>query len=94
MNLPVNISERAKEEIILIKKNKNIPDEYGLRITLDAAGCSGVNYRIGFDKKGEGDDEFELDGVPVFIKRKDFMYLVGVSLDFVEDESQKGFLFK
>lgn len=94
MKLPVSISERAREEIILIKKNKNIPAEYGLRITLDAAGCSGVNYRIGFDNKTADDDEYELSGVPIFIKRKDFMYLVGVSLDFVEDESQKGFLFK
>lgn len=94
MKLPVNISERAKEEIILIKKNKNIPAEYGLRITLDALGCSGVNYRIGFDKKNDDDDEYKLDDIPVYIKRKDFMYLAGVSLDFVEDEFQKGFLFK
>lgn len=93
MKLPLEISDRAKSEILLIKENKNIPAEYGLRITLDASGCAGVNYRIGFDKKSDEDDEFAMDGLPIFIKRKDFMYLAGVALDFIENESERGFVF-
>lgn len=94
MELPVDITERAKKEITHIKDNKNIPAEYGLRITLDASGCSGVNYRLGFDKLTEGDDTFLIGDLPVYVKRKDFMYLVGVTLDFVESDSEKGFVFR
>lgn len=91
--LPVRISEKAFEEISLIKKNKSIPEEYGLRLIADASGCSEVNFRIGFDKENEGDDVYELNEIKVYIKKKDFMYLLGVTLDFVETGETQGFTF-
>ena len=91
--LPVKISNRALEEILLIKNNKGIPVEYGLRLIADASGCSEVNFRIGFDKCAEDDDEYEIAGFKVYIKKKDFMYLLGVSLDYLETGETQGFTF-
>ena len=93
VQLPVSISAKALEEITLIKNNKSIPEEYGLRLIADASGCSEVSFRIGFDKKADDDEEYAIDDLKVYIKKKDFMYLLGVSLDFVETGETQGFTF-
>lgn len=93
LHLPIEISDRALSEILLIKSSKGIPQEYGLRLIAEASGCSDVGFRIGFDKKEENDEVYDLEGVMVLIKKKDFMYLVGVILDFVETGEARGFTF-
>lgn len=93
LHLPIQITERALGEILTIKLTKGIPQEYGLRLIADASGCSDVGFRIGFDKEDENDELYELEGVRVLIKKKDFMYLVGVTLDFIETGEARGFTF-
>lgn len=93
LELPLNITSRAFSEIEKIKNTKGIPQEYGLRIIADATGCSDVGFRIGFDKKKEDDEEYAKDGISIFIKKKEFMFLVGVTLDFIESGETQGFTF-
>ena len=50
MELPVEISKQALQEVKNILKNKGIPEGYGLRIATKGMGCS-VGFKLGFDKK-------------------------------------------
>jgi iron-sulfur cluster assembly protein len=80
-------------EIKNIILNKNIPTNYGLRIGIKGAGCSGVSYLIGFDLKKEGDEEYLIEDTPVYIEKKHLMYLIGLKVDFVNDAEERGFIF-
>lgn len=81
------------DEIKNIIQNKNIPANYGLRIGVKGAGCSGVSYLIGFDLKKENDEEYAIEGTPVYIEKKHLMYVVGLKIDFVEESDERGFIF-
>jgi iron-sulfur cluster assembly protein len=91
--IPVKVSDKALEEIKKTIAHKNIPAEYGLRIGVKGGGCAGVSYILGFDKKGTGDAEFNLDDVPVYIAKKDTMFLIGMEVDFYEGNDARGFTF-
>lgn len=91
---PIHISEKALTEILFIMENKGIPDHYFLRIKADGAGCSGMNLSLGFDEKGEADQSFEVDGLTVIVEKKQFMYIIGQEIDFMDNESARGFFFK
>lgn len=92
-SLPVHITPTALAEIKHIIERKNIPVEYGLRIGMRGSGCSGTSFVIGFDKKKELDQQFDLEGLPVYIEKKHLMYLFGIEVDFVENEVERGFVF-
>ena len=91
--LPVNITEKALLEIKKIIRNKSIADDYGLRIGIKGAGCVGISYLLGFDKKKDSDDSFTHRGLDIYIQKKDIMYLVGLDLDFYDDTDIRGFTF-
>lgn len=92
--LYVDISPIALKEIKNIMANKNIPEDYGLRIGVNGAGCAGVRQFLGFDKKKSQDDSFEIENIPVYIDKKHAMYLVGLKLDFQDENDSRGFVFK
>ncbi|HAA14011.1 MAG TPA: iron-sulfur cluster assembly accessory protein [Cytophagales bacterium] len=91
--LPVTITPKAWEEVKHIVEKKNIPEEYGLRIGIKGAGCSGMSFLLGFDKKQPTDMEFSQDGYPIYIAKKDTMYLLGLQVDFYEGADARGFTF-
>ena len=91
--IPVEITNNARQEINAIKNTKGIPEDYHLRIGVRGGGCSGVDYFVGFDQEKETDKMYYLEGIKVLIEKKDFMHLIGVSLDFVEYENERGFEF-
>lgn len=92
MSLPVEISDRALEEVKNILKNKGIPDGYGLRLATKGLGC-GVGFKLGFDKKKETDDEYLVDGVQVLVQRREMMFLVGKKIEFYDEADGRGFIF-
>ncbi|MBC7389767.1 MAG: iron-sulfur cluster assembly accessory protein [Opitutaceae bacterium] len=91
--IPLKISTQAISQIKYIFERKNIPSDYGLRIGMKGSGCAGTSFIIGFDTKKAGDDEYEIDNIPVYIEKKHVMYLYGVQVDFVENEVESGFVF-
>lgn len=90
---PVSISNKAAKEIREIITRKNIPEGYGLRIGIKGAGCAGVSYMLGFDKKKEGDMEYTIDDITVYIEKRHTMYLIGLEVDFYEGADARGFSF-
>lgn len=65
----------------------------GLRMAVKGGGCSGLSYSLNFDQKHEGDNEFDFDGVKVLIDPKSYLYLQGITLDYVDSLQDKGFKF-
>lgn len=92
MALPIEISDRALQEVKNILENKGIPKDYGLRIATKGAGC-GVGFKLGFDKKKEDDDEYFLDGVQVLIRKSEMMFLIGKKIEFYDESDGRGFVF-
>lgn len=90
---PVTITPRALREIRHIMETKNIPRDYGLRIGVRGGGC-GVTPMLGFDKKNENDLVYTVDGVDVYVDRRQTLFLIGQEIDFVEGEEGRGFAFK
>jgi len=92
MKPPVEITDRALEEVKNILKNKGIPEGYGLRIATKGMGC-GVGFKLGFDKQKETDDVYDLDGVRVLIRKSEMMFLVGKKIEFYDESDGRGFVF-
>ncbi len=67
-------------------------DGYGLRLKVVGGGCSGLQYQLMFDNQtGEWDQEIEQHGVRVFVDSKSAVYLIGTSVDYVDDLNGSGF---
>ncbi|MFQ3214100.1 MAG: iron-sulfur cluster assembly protein [Marivirga sp.] len=97
MELPVDITPEALREVKNIMESKNIPAGYGLRIGVrGGGGCSvaAMNYMLGFDHKKATDKEFSLEGIPVYIEKSHFMYIIGTRVIYVNDNNQTGFVFE
>jgi len=91
--IPIKITDKAIKEIKIILTDKEIPADYGLRVGMQGGGCGGVSFMLGFDKPKETDGVFEIDDFKVFIEKKDTMYLLGMVVDYIEQEGKKGFTF-
>lgn len=66
----------------------------GVRMAVKGGGCSGLSYVLDFDKKRDGDNELEQDGIRFFMDRKSTIYLKGIVLDYKEGLQGKGFVFQ
>lgn len=92
MNEPVQITSKAQEEIKNIMDNKKVPDGYGLRVGVKGGGC-GVSFVLGFDKPKENDLRYDVNGIPVYVQKKEIMFLIGKEVDFYEGADARGFVF-
>lgn len=90
---PISLTPNAVEEVRKILAEKNLGEEYGLRVGVNGGGCSGMTYVLGFDKKQEGDQEFEMEGVKVFMNKSHGLYLLGTEVDFQDGLNSRGFTF-
>ncbi len=91
--IPVTITERALEEIKRTIAEKNIPTDYGLRLGARGGGCAGTSLIIGFDQPKENDMVYNIASLPVYIEKKDMMFLLGTEVDFYEGNEARGFTF-
>ena len=90
----VELTESAKTQVkaLLDKENKD-PNEFGLRLAIKGGGCSGLSYDMKFDAIKEKDIIQDQDGFKVFIDPKSAIYLKGMTVDFDDGLTGKGFTF-
>ena len=93
---PVSITNKAITAIKEIMNSKEIPNGYGLRIGLEnmGASCGSTQYVLGFDQKTDTDLVYEVDAVPVYIKKTEVLHVTGLTLDHVTEGEISGFSFK
>lgn len=90
---PVSFSPTAHKELLKLKDQQEIGEDYGLRVGVEGGGCSGMSYVLGFDQKKDGDQEFLIDGIRVFMNSAHQMYLMGMMVDWSDGLNSRGFTF-
>lgn len=90
---PVTFSEGAAKELYKLKDQQEIGDDYGLRVGVEGGGCAGMNYILGFDQRKDGDQEYFIDGIKVFMNKAHQMYLMGMMIDWQDGLNSRGFTF-
>jgi len=67
----------------------------GIRVAVEAGGCSGFEYRIKLESEAQKEDlVIEHDGFRVFVDEQSMLYLDGTQIDFVASPTESGFSFK
>ena len=89
----INVTENAAKEIqtLLTKDGKA---DHGLRVAVIGGGCSGLSYKMNFEKEfGENDKVYEDQGVRIVIDKKSLVVLNGMTLDYTDGLNGTGFTF-
>jgi iron-sulfur cluster assembly accessory protein len=69
--------------------------ESGLRVFVQGGGCSGFQYGLMIEEGGGvGDQQFESNGVRLFVDPVSVSYLKGAEVDFVDTVTGGGFTIK
>lgn len=91
---PVILTTGAIKEIRRLMSQPGFDPSQQLRIGVKGGGCSGLSYVLGFDKKQEGDNEFEIEGISCIMNPAHEMYLYGMQIDWQDGLNNRGFTFK
>ncbi|MBB1286455.1 iron-sulfur cluster assembly accessory protein [Flavisolibacter sp. BT320] len=90
---PVKFTAGAVTEIKRLMQDPGFDSTKVLRVGVKGGGCSGFSYVLGFDEKAEGDNEYELDGIPFVMNRSHELYLAGMEIDWENGLNNRGFTF-
>jgi iron-sulfur cluster insertion protein len=89
----ITITEKAAAKVHEIAAAEALQGQ-GLRLRVVGGGCAGFSYDLYFeDKVGELDEEFESNGVKLYVDPLSFQYLEATEIDFVESDHGSGFKF-
>ncbi len=87
LELTPNAQNQAKE---LLGREKEVKD--GLRVAVIGGGCSGLQYKLGWDNTSETDTVHEYDnGLKVLVDEKSALFLVGSQLEYYDNIDRNGF---
>jgi iron-sulfur cluster assembly protein len=91
--MATNLSEAALKQVKQLMTAQNLENVY-LRMGVKGGGCSGLSYSLEFDNEvGPHDKTFDIDGVKVVVDAKSYLYLNGITLDYVTQGLTGGFTF-
>lgn len=88
----IQLTELAADKIKqqLDKRGKGL----GIRIGVKTSGCSGFAYVLEFvDEPQDIDEQFESNGVNVFVDPKSLLYVSGLNIDWAKKGLNQGFEF-
>ncbi len=89
----ISITDKAAEKVKEIAEAEALHGQ-GLRLRVVGGGCAGFTYDLYFeDQVGEMDEQFESNGVKVYIDPLSFQYLENTEIDYVEGVHGSGFKF-
>jgi len=87
----ITLTETASQKFQQLMERDGRPG-FALRLKVVGGGCSGLQYQLMFDDQvGELDQEDEEKGVRVVVDPKSSVYVLGTTIDYVDDLSGSGF---
>ncbi|MGN7721833.1 HesB/IscA family protein [Chitinophaga sp. 22620] len=92
-NAPINLTSGAIQELQRLRGEASFDQSQYLRIGVKGGGCSGLSYVLGFDAKMEDDEVYDIEGIPVVMKKSHGLYLLGMEIDFQHGLNARGFTF-
>lgn len=91
---PIEVTDTALTRIKALLSARGKPS-YGIRIGLKTKGCTGLSYAIEYaDSKNPFDEEIVKDDINILLDPKVIMFILGTTMDFVEDKIKSGFTFE
>ncbi|MEM6264174.1 MAG: iron-sulfur cluster assembly accessory protein [Bacteroidota bacterium] len=91
----IAVTDRAHEHIRELRTREGFDESYGLRVSVEGGGCSGLAYKLDFDKAEQpGDQVVEDQGLKIYVNMKSLLYLIGTELDYTDGLKGEGFHFK
>lgn len=83
---PIEVTDRAIARIAELRASEANPARQKFRVSVLGGGCSGFQYKFGFDAtKGPDDIAIERDGVTVLVDKVSAGYMGGAVIDFVTE---------
>ena len=73
---PITLTAGAMKQLKRIMEEQNVSEEYGLRVGVKGGGCSGFSYILGFDVKKENDEQYDIDGMKVFMEKLKRLFIL------------------
>jgi len=88
------VTEKAAGEIKRVLAEQNMGEKV-LRVAVAGGGCSGFQYRLGFDDAADSakDHVTAQQGLKVAVDKKSDLYLDGTTVDFYDGLDKRGFTF-
>lgn len=90
---PLQLTEGAIAELKKLMDQQELSEDFGLRVGVEGGGCSGLSYILGFDQKKDGDSEYTIEGIRIFMNKAHGLYLAGMVVDFQNGLDARGFTF-
>jgi len=93
--MSLQLTETAAQEIKKVIVEQKMPANVALRVGVEGGGCSGFEYKLGFDEDVDEqiDTVCEMHGVRVTVDKKSLLYLDGTEIDFHNGIDKRGFVF-
>ena len=95
MNRPsvLTITDAAVDRVKALMARSDKPVQ-GLRVGVKTRGCSGLSYNVEYaDAPKKFEEVVEEKGIRIFIDPTAVMFLVGSTMDYVDDKFRSGFVF-
>ena len=90
----ITLSEVAAKEIKSIIQEQGLNKDVCLRVGVKGGGCSGFTYDLYFeDKPTDMDEQFDANGVKLYVDPLSVQYLDNTEIDYVEGLHGSGFKF-
>ena len=90
----IQVTDSAVKQISRLIEDDPSGSGSFLRIRVEKGGCSGMSYKLDFDKdQKDGDKIIEDKGVKLLVDTNSYLYLVGMTLDFEGGLNGQGFVF-
>lgn len=87
----ISVTEVARDKVIELMDTEEYGEGYGLRVKVNGGGCSGLQYKLGFDTPQEDDKVLDENGLILMVDFKSLVYLDGSEIDFMEGLMGGGF---
>ncbi len=93
--MSVQLTEIAAQEIKRVMDEQKMPAGVALRIAVAGGGCSGFEYKLGFEENVDEQSDIvrEMHGVRVAVDKKSSLYLDGTEIDYHSGIEKRGFVF-
>ena len=91
---PIKFTNGAVNELTRLLNDPGFDPANVLRIGVKGGGCSGLSYVLGFDKRGENDNDYETNGIHFVIEKSHELYLAGMEIDWENGLNNRGFSFR
>ena len=91
----VRITEKAATEIRRVISEQNLPESTVVRVGVAGGGCSGFQYKFGFDETANTEQDHVSDqhGLQIAVQKNHDLHLDGTTIDFYEGLERRGFTF-